>query len=196
MRIKDLRLAVSVLLDDNQMQHLTHVYICRSELIASDGKRLVRIVDDFPEPEFIDNGNTNKPYFLVPKSAIEALIKKVGKGADSCQVTIGKGHYDRQYGLYCRGELEFFHPAEVSYPITAVDRLFEVLKNVSGWEKQPNTQFQWDLIEKAYKALGVWYGTKRTEIFPCSLNTVEENTMPFGWFAKDNATYIIMSRRM
>jgi hypothetical protein len=191
MRIKDLKLAVSICPDKDNRNYLTGVYVTRTEVVSSDGHRLVKLVEHYPLDEFLMNEAMQTPSFIVPKAALMALFAKVGKGFEECPVEIGKGFYDGQYTLLCNGQTEFFHPIEARY--ADFNKVESLLDGNIG--EEPLIQFEWSYIADAYKALSKWEGIKSTEVLPCHFHTTGRLS-GCGWFKHRNATYIIMSRRL
>ena len=180
MRIKDLKLMLHCTPTKEVRYYLNGVKVSATEVVGSDGHRLARVEtatqwqDDFPE------------YFIIPVPAVKALLTKVNKMLVNAAIDIKAGLYPGQYMLECCSEAEFFTPIDGKHP--SFSKLTDEIKSHDS-ENEPFHQFNWSYLADAHKALQVWVDSK-TACF--KLNTVNQ----FGFFVSDEATLIIMPKRV
>jgi hypothetical protein len=131
---------------------------------------------------------------MVPRESIKAFLSKCGKVPPNMPVEIKQGMYPNQYTLECAGVIEFFHPIDCQrYP--SFDKLLELIAKGPVIKPTYSMQFEWRYLHEAYAGLEVWSKVAKGSSLATELHIIEDG-LGFGYFEVDNATYIIMSKRV
>jgi len=194
MKIRDLKLALTASAIKDVRYYLNGVNVTSEYLVASDGHRLVKVTFDTPITLPYHLPSEEVTNIMIPREAVKTFLSKCARIPPGLPVEIKAGLYPNQYILECAGVCEFFTPIDCArYP--SFDKLLDLIAKGPALKPTYFMQFEWSYIYDAYNGLSVWAGIKKGSQLNAELYIIEDG-LGFGYFLVDNATYIIMSKRV
>jgi len=145
MKIKDLTLALSATPKKADIRfYLNGVLITRTHIVASDGRRLVRINGNNAMPEGIEK-------LIIPIKAVKNFIKKFTKKEQERSFEVVK--IGDSYALQHGNAIEVFEPIEHSYP-----DFKKAFDKIEAERLNPNTDthYDYEYLGAAQKAINVY----------------------------------------
>jgi len=174
MKIKDLGLALSAAGKKELRHYLNGVLLTPQYIVASDGRKLVRIMHDN------DNALPLPDEMIVPVEAVTSFLKKCSKKDHErpCEVVKIGDSYALQHGSV----VEVFTPIDVKYP-----NFQKHFDNIRVERDPPNadTHYDYEYLGAAQKAINTYLLTAQPQRFN------RRDTL--GYFAPcESIIYIVM----